>query len=276
MALELLVAIVNEMANTNTFDIDICANEMTLNTLLMMEKNRRIKFEAPPDAEQYIMTELSGMKYKVKKDGKAWEMGNPCVICTDEECFQQLSELTGGQLYRYIYDGVVSMCKNPLNNGLLRMLCQWRQHIKDTFIIEQKPGSDKWKKMSICTSEMTFLGRKTEMNGIIGTIAATNHHICSLSSLVSLQNKEEGVHTGVKGLSIGFAILIAMYMDWDLYTDENVQITTRLLKKVRTKGKVGNDIYRGTPWYSMFKCILERRRIPDKLKEMILSRAHLP
>jgi hypothetical protein len=88
--------------------------------------------------------------------------------------------------------------------------------------------------------------------------------------------KEPGVHNGVKCLSAGFALLIAIYMDWDLYTQENPGIIDRLLKKVKKNGLVGIDTYNGTPWYTMFKCILERRRIPDKLKEIILSRAHLP
>ena len=89
-------------------------------------------------------------------------------------------------------------------------------------------------------------------------------------------DKETDIHNGVKCLSAGFAVLITMYMNWDLYTEENKNIINRLLKKVRKDGTVGLDTYIGSPWYAMFKCILERRRIPDKLKEIILSRAHLP
>jgi hypothetical protein len=158
----------------------------------------------------------------------------------------------------------------------MKMLCAWRKHVKDTFIIEKPVGSDKWKRHSICTSELTFLGRKTDVGGILGIVSMTNKNICSLPSLVSLMEKEDGIHNGVKCLSAGFSMMIAMYMDWDLYTLENKTIIERLLKKVRKNGIVGLETYNGTPWYTMFKCILERRRIPDKLKEMILSRAHLP
>jgi hypothetical protein len=114
------------------------------------------------------------------------------------------------------------------------------------------------------------------MGGIIGIVTLTPKYICSLPTLVSLMEIEPGIHNGVKCLSAGFALLISMYMDWDLYTEENKNIITRLLKKVRKDGKIGLDTYFGSPWYTMFKCVLERRRIPDKLKEMILSRAHLP
>ena len=156
------------------------------------------------------------------------------------------------------------------------MLCSWRKHIKDTFIIEKPVGSDKWKRYSICTSELTFLGRNTEQGGILGILARTTKHIHSLPTLASLMEKEHGIHNGVKCLSAGFALLITMYMEWDLYTEENKDIVLRLLKKVRKNGKVGLDTYVGTPWYTMFKCVIERRRIPDKLKEFILSRDHLP
>jgi hypothetical protein len=46
-------------------------------------------------------------------------------------------------------------------------------------------------------------------------------------------DKEEGVHNGVKCLSAGFALLIAMYVGWDLYTEKNKNIIRRLLKKIK-------------------------------------------
>jgi hypothetical protein len=241
--------------------------DLFLDILLCKEHNRRIKFEAPPTSEQYIIAELDGTKYKIRKDGKIWDFKNPCTTCDDKECFEELCKLSNCS---NIYNESVSLCVNPLNNELLRMLCQWRKHIKSTYIEEQKFGSDKWKKTQICTSELTFLCRKTEIGGIIGNISMTDKHICSLSSLVSLTNV-------VKGLSVGFAVLITMYMDWtDFYTEENKIIVEKMLKKIKSRGIVGIDTYKDTPWYTMFQCIMERKRIPDKLKEYILSRAHLP
>jgi len=262
MELELLMAISNETDN-------ICENETVLTILMQQERQRRIQFESSIQNNIKIITEIDGTKYKIRENGKIWEKNNPCVICDDANCLQQIRELTLGQVDQ-------TLCRNPLNAKLLKMLCQWRKHIKETFIENQQPGTTKWKKTSICTSELTFLGRKTEIGGIIGTVSKTTKHICSLETLVSLIKKEEGIHNGVKGLSIGFAVLIAMYMNWDLYTAENVIIVDNLLKKIRKNGMIGNDTYKGSPWYSMFKCLLERRSIPEKLKEYIISRAHMP
>lgn len=263
--MELLYELENNMFENETF----------LEMFLNQEKDRRIKFEGPPDANLIIITEICRTEYKIRENGKIWDIDNPCTNCTENECFDYLNELSGKTSVKYEYDGVLSNCKNPRNNKLLTILCNWRKHIKETFIIQKMYGSDKWKKCSICTSELTFLGRKTELGGIIGIVSLTNIDICSLHSLVSLMEKEKGIHNGVKCLSAGFALLIAMYIGWDLYTEDNKNIIDRLLKKVRKNGVVGLKTYNG-PWYIMFKCILERRKIPDKLKESILSRAHLP
>jgi hypothetical protein len=251
-------------------------DEQILNMMLSAEIERRIKYEGPPEGDTNIITDILGRQYVINQNGKKWDINQPCTNCDDTECMKYLTELSNVKPQIYIYDNIRSICKNPLNNKLLKMLCNWRKHVKDTFIIEKPAGSTKWKRFSICTSELTFLGRKTEMGGIIGIVSLTDKHICSLPSLVSLMEKDEGVHNGVKCLSAGFALLITMYMDWDLYTEENKIIITRLLKKVRKDGKVGLDTYMGTPWHAMFTCVLERRRIHDKLKEFILSRAHLP
>lgn len=246
-------------------------NDEFLNMLLAQERGRRIKYEGPPEADTDIITDFTGKKFIINKNGRIWDRNNPCTICDDSECLKYLTELS-----KTIIPFTNEICCNPVNKELLKFLCAWRKHVKETFIIEQTVGSQKWKKYSICTSELTFLGRTTEQGGILGTISLTEKHICSLQTLVSLMEKEPDVHGGVKGLSIGFAMLIAMYMDWDLYTEENVKIVEKLLKKVRKDKKVGLETYFGTPWYIMFKCVMERRRIPDKLKEIILSRAHLP
>lgn len=250
-------------------------NEQVLDGLVREERMRRIMAEGPPDANLRIATEL-GSIYKYRENGRIWDINNPCTNCDENACFAQLVELAETPPVKYVYDGVASNCKNPKNNSLLTMLCNWRKHVKETFIIELPAGSDKWKKRSICTSELTFLGRKTGIGGIIGIVSLTNKHIYSLGSLVSLMDKEAGVHNGVKCLSAGFALLIAMYIGWDLYTEENKNIIGGLLKKIKKNGVTGLETYCGSPWYTMFKCILERRTIPDKLKESILSRAHLP
>lgn len=234
--------------------------------MLEQERQRRALIEGPPDGE--LRDVVRGFQVlRVRSGGKPWTAGEPCVVCNDEDCRRQLRELSPGA------------AAEPLeaNWPLLKMLCAWRRHVKDTKLNQKRlggQGDEKWKQSSICTSELTFLGRKGD--GIIVIVAATRKPVDSLSSLVSLIDAEPGVHSGVKALSVGFAVLIAMYMDWDLYTVENVDIVQRLLRKVRKEGRVGLDTYAGSPWHVMFQCILERRRIPDTAKEFILSRAHLP
>jgi hypothetical protein len=245
-------------------------DERFIDTLLVQERMRRIQGEGPPTSELKTITHFTGLQYKMSENGKIWSREEPCTICDENECLNYLIELSERTPVKYIYGEVVSICNNPLNNNLLHFLCAWRKHVKETFIIKKEAGEEKWKRTSICTSELTFLGRSTEQGGILGILSKTEKHICSLPTLVSLMDE------GVKCLSIGFALLITMYMDWDLYTEENAKIVERLLKKVRKAGKIGLDTYCGTPWGAMFKCILERRRIPDKLKELIMSRAHLP
>jgi hypothetical protein len=251
-------------------------NEDILSHLLAQEHLRRIKHEGSPSENLQIITENDGSSYKIRENGKKWDVNIPCVSCNEDECFDYLTNLSELPPVRYIYNNETSLCNNPQNNTLLYMLCSWRKHVKETFIIQKSFGSDKWKKCSICTSELTFLGRKTATGGIIGIVSLTNKTINSLPSLVSLMEKEPEIHNGVKCLSAGFVMLIAMYMGWDLYTRENVIIINRLLQKIRANGVVGLNTFTGSPWYSMFKCLLERRRIPDSLREMILSRAHLP
>jgi hypothetical protein len=238
------------------------AHDVPWDMMLEQERYRRVLVEGPPDGE--LREVVQGfLVLRVRSGGKPWTAGEPCVICDQEDCLRQVRELspTGG---------------SPLESNwpLLKMLCAWRRHVKDTKLIKKHLGGDQWKQTSICTSELTFLGRKRD--GIIAIVAATRKPVDSLSSLVSLMDAEPGVHSGVKALSVGFAVLIAMYMDWDLYTAENVDIVQRLLRKVRKEGRVGLDTYLGSPWHVMFQCIQERRRIPDTAKEFILSRAHLP
>jgi hypothetical protein len=246
-----------------------------LDGFLRNEQMRRIQFEGPPDANFRILKELD-REFKIRENGRKWDINLPCTHCDENECLAYLKELSGTMPpIKYVYDNVVSICKNPLNNNLLAMLCSWRKHVKETFVIQKDIGSEKWKKHSICTSELTFLGRKTDIGGILGTVSLTNKHICSIPSLVSLLEKEAGIHDGLKCLSAGTVMMIAMYNQWDLYTLENKTVIEKMLKKIKKHRVTGLDTFQG-PWYIMFKGVLERKKIPDKLIESILSRAHLP
>jgi len=252
--------------------------ETLFSGLMTLEQERRVLVEAPPNGEHMIITTPNtGIKQRIRKGGRKWDNNNPCVNCDMDECLIQIADLRGTTR-----EGIqTSICKNPLNDMLITMLCNWRRHVKETFIETQEPGATRWKKISICTSELTFLGRKKLAGGLIPILADTDIHVCSIPSLVSLSTE------GVKGLSCSIVMFIALYMEgmtsldrnihpWLLYTQENADIISGLLKKIRQRGMKGLDCYMFSPWQIMFQNIIQRKRIPDDIRELILSRAHLP
>ena len=141
-----------------------------LDTFLLQEHTRRIEFEGPIDAP-LITIETPECNYKIRDNGRIWEKNNPCTVCDDSMCLQYLKELSCNTKLDTV------LCAHPLNIELLRMLCNWRKHVKETFLITCEPGSNKYIKTSICTSELTFLGRKTRLGGIIGIVSLTQKHI---------------------------------------------------------------------------------------------------
>lgn len=248
--------------------IDLC---------LTMERERRIMAEGPPDSEVQILENPSGtgQRHKIRMGGRPWDNNNPCVQCTDEECFQQINQLSNGEGIRY----TDSICKNPLNDEVIRVLCNWRRHVCETKIESWNPAQNKWIKTNICTSELTFLGRKKDKGGIIPIIASQDIHVKSIPSLVSVE--------GVKGLSCWLAMFIGMYMDgmnsldrtvhpWELYTEENKNVITGMVNRVRQKGEKGLDCYKHSFWIIMFQSVMNREQIPADVREMILSKGHLP
>ena len=241
---------------------------------LSMERERRTIVEGPPDGEEYIIDHPL-RKQRIRLGGRQWDNNNPCVKCTDDECFAQINELSAGTAVIY----PVSICKNPLNDELIRVLCAWRRHVNNTKLETWDPLQNKWKKRHICTSELTFLGRKKDKGGLIPIIASQDIHVKSISTLVSVE--------GIKGLSGWLVMFIGMYMDgmdtldrtvhpWELYTEETKNIITNMVNRVRQKGQRGLDCYSDSPWCVMFRCVMNREKIPDDVKEIILSKGHLP
>lgn len=97
---------------------------------------------------------------------------------------------------------------------------------------------------------------------------------------------ERGRRTMAEGPP-GLVMFIAMYMDgmdtldrnvhpWELYTEENKNVITGLVSRVRQNGQKGLDCYRHSFWIIMFECIMKRETIPADVREMILSKGHLP
>lgn len=249
-------------------------SQSVIDYYLEVERGRRTIAEGPPDGEESII-EHPGGRQKIRKGGRPWDNNNPCVICTDEDCFGQINELSYGAGVRY----PSSICKNPLNDVLIRVLCNWRKHVVDTKIESWNPLQNKWKKTNICTSVLTFLGRKIDKGGIIPIIASEDTHIKSIPTLLSVE--------GVKGLSGWLVLFIGMYMDgidtldrrihpWELYTEENKMVITKIVNRVRQKGQKGLDCYSDSFWSIMFQCIMKREAIPADIREIILSKGHLP
>ena len=83
------------------------------------------------------------------------------------------------------------------------MLCAWRKHVVSTRLETREPGAQKFTKCSICTSELTFLGRRTAKNGVIGAVAAAQFDVTSAAAL-------ERLRPGA--LSFDFLLLITLYM----------------------------------------------------------------
>ena len=162
----------------------------------------RMDCEGPPDVPQTTITAPCGTQHKMRRAKKGWDENDPVVSCAKQEILAQLVQL--GSLP--LPNG--ETCSNRANETLLKLLCDWRRHVIETYFEMKKPGEG-WKRTSICTSEQTWLGRSSTKGGTIGTISATVVHINSISLLLAL--KKEG---GAKGLSAGFAMLLQLRLNW--------------------------------------------------------------
>ena len=49
-------------------------------------------------------------------------------------------------------------------------------------------GATKWKRCTICTSELTFLGRATAKGGVIGLVAGAAHAVDTMEKLTPNPN----------------------------------------------------------------------------------------
>jgi hypothetical protein len=86
------------------------------------------------------------------------------------------------------------------------------------------------------------------------------------------------VNEKVQALSTGQVIIIALYMDgmhslnrsihpWSLYTEENRKIITKLVNKKREKGKKGIECFVGYNTEPMYRCMMNKQKIPDDVRE---------
>jgi hypothetical protein len=161
------------------------------------DQHRR-QCEGPPSAEPYIVTSPDGTKQRLRGASQGWLESSPVVSSSDLDALAQLADLgcpppPGGRV-----------CANPANRRLLLLLCSWRQHVRNTRLETQAPGSTKWSSCSICTSEMTWLGRKAEKKGIIPMVATTSTAVDSIESLLEL---------GAAATSASFAMLVWMRLN---------------------------------------------------------------
>mmetsp|Transcript_26170 Transcript_26170/g.52186 ORF Transcript_26170/g.52186 Transcript_26170/m.52186 type:complete len:257 (+) Transcript_26170:163-933(+) len=246
--------------------------------------------DLPPRAWT-ILTDLDGTKQRVKRAEHGWRPSHPVVSCSDADCLRQLQELGGPPPP----GGVV--CANPSNAPLMMLLlCSWRQHVRETKFEYQAPGAKTWRVTSICTSELTWLGRKIAKGGILGVVAATRNRVDSLEAILKLRDE------GAKAISAGFAMLMWLRMDMEggVASREGVDLFEKVLKKTKetdkariarlgpnhaaiiasgaegSKRRSGADVCTGSPWWYAYQAITERRRVDENLRHAILARAHLP
>jgi hypothetical protein len=86
----------------------------------------------------------------------------------------------------------------------MRLLCSWRKHVVSTKLETKAPGETRFRSGTICTSEQTWLGRKTEKGGIIGVVAATNSTVDTLLAILNLKNE------GAKATNAGESIELGL------------------------------------------------------------------
>lgn len=179
------------------------------------------------------------------------------------------------------------------NATLLRLLCSWRRHVRETKFEHKAPGATSWRVTSICTSELTWLGRKATTGGIIGVVAATARTVDSIESVLALAEE------GAKATSAGFAMLLALRLRWEggILSKGSVEALQRAINKVRETDKnrserlgpatiaaggaqakrlSGLAVYIGSPFGSVFEEMLAGRPVHDRLRHAVLARAHLP
>ena len=245
-----------------------------LNTLRRDMDAIRMSCEGPPTAPLTLARQADGAEQQCRRATRPWDDARPCVVCDDEACAVQLRELSGGATKIHSGGGLLVL-GHDANRPLLQLLCAWRQHIRETFLLNKRPGETKWRKTSICTSLLTFLGRGTAKGGVIGALATTRTHITGVATLTELTKE------GVKALSAGNCLLIALKMNWGFAAADDLAALRQLLKKVRKhKGAHGPNVttnpYSGTPFGWAFDLIVAKKLVPPTLRHCILSRAHLP
>jgi len=145
--------------------------------------NHRRSCEGPPTAPWTTITSFDGTQQRLKRSPHGWREKYPVVACTDPEILAQLQDL-GSPLPPNF--GITT---NKSNATLIRLLCSWRKHVVSTKLETKPPGATRFTSCSICTSEQTWLGRKTEKGGVIGVVAATTSTVDSLLAILNLKNE---------------------------------------------------------------------------------------
>jgi len=253
------------------------------------DRHRR-SCEGPPTAPWTTITSFDDTQQRLKRSSHGWRENNPVVSCTDLEILAQLQDLGSPPPPN------CCITTNKSNATLMRLLCSWRKHVVSTKLETKPKGATSFRSCSICTSEQTWLGRKTEKGGIIGVVAATTSTIDSLLAILNLKDE------GAKATNAGFAMLIWLRLNLEdgITAPEGVVAFEKRLKERKEtdaarvirlghnhaaiiaekksgyKRLTGIECFAGSPWYFAFKDIIERRPVHRDLRHAILARAHLP
>lgn len=223
-----------------------------LDALIDQENERRVACEGPPcPPELRLLVASDGIEERLQGGGRPWEAARACVTCDDAAVLQQLADIGVAQV----------VC--PGNRALLRRLCAWRKHILETALDSRRKGATKWNRRGICTSLQTWLGAK---QGVLCHVATAPGPISTLRGFVDAFPRDARQRPGCT-LSAGRAMLCVLYFDWPL----DASCKEALQELLKKRGKRYCE-----PWSWVFAAIIHQGRVDDRLKRLVLSRAHLP
>jgi len=238
---------------------------------LAKENQRRQDCEGPPVPPEQRKVAISSdgtgnmIQQRMQPGGQVWSLTKPCVIVDDADVSKVLLELKAPS-------GKVTCAENL---PLLRGLCAWRKHILETGYETRTSAGGKWRSGNICTSLTCFLGRKYDQQGVLCLVATALIPITTITAFTALFPKDAKNRAG-HGLSASAMLLIALFFQFPLHTEEALTTLQMLLKKLPKNTKKGNWTDLTLPTGQIWRAVMARESIDSRLRAVVLSRAHLP
>jgi len=241
--------------------------------MVAQENKRRIECEGPPPppgGQRTLTHYSSGAEQRLQGGGRVWSRSSPCVNLDGGGVRRVLRELDQGR--PPVSDTAITL---EANLHLLKLLCSWRQHVRETIMEERVSASAKWTQCFICTSELTFLGRATAKGGVIGLVANAANNVDNIEKFIALFPRDARKRPGC-GLSPFLALLVALYMRWPVGECPNAQRAWLALNsKIKIPAAQAAGL-KASPRGIAEALVVKGERVPDQLQHLLLSRAHFP